>query len=114
MSQRCNRCEPLPKGVLEAADVLGRRWALALLYASHTGAVRFNEFRQALREVPPRTLAQRLSDLEGAGLLERRVVDGRPPAAPPRPRGAPAAAGAAAAPPARRRWSTAGRHAAGG
>lgn len=79
MSRRCNRCDPLPAEVMEGADVLGRRWALALLYASHTGAVRFNEFRQALREVPPRTLAQRLSDLEGAGLLERRVVDARPP-----------------------------------
>ena len=79
MSRRCNRCYPLPAEVMQGADVLGRRWALALLYASHTGAVRFNEFRQALREVPPRTLAQRLSDLEGAGLLERRVVDARPP-----------------------------------
>jgi DNA-binding HxlR family transcriptional regulator len=79
MSQRCNRCEPLPAEVLRAADVLGRRWALALLYASHEGAVRFNEFRQALREVPPGTLAQRLADLEDAGLLERRVFDARPP-----------------------------------
>ena len=79
MSQRCNRCDALPERVLEAADVLGRRWALALLYASHEGAVRFNEFRQALREVPPRTLAQRLADLEAAGLLERRVIDTRPP-----------------------------------
>ena len=79
MSRRCNRCEPLPAEVMQAADVLGRRWALALLYASHSGAVRFNEFRQALREVPPRTLAQRLTDLEDAGLLERRVVDARPP-----------------------------------
>ena len=79
MSRRCNRCDPLPAEVMQGADVLGRRWALALLYASHTGAVRFNEFRQALREVPPRTLAQRLADLEGAGLLERRVVDARPP-----------------------------------
>ena len=79
MSRRCNRCDPLPAEVMQGADVLGRRWALALLYASHTGAVRFNEFRQALREVPPRTLAQRLSDLENAGLLERRVVDARPP-----------------------------------
>jgi DNA-binding HxlR family transcriptional regulator len=79
MSPRCNRCEPLPAEVLRAADVLGRRWALALLYASHAGAVRFNEFRQALREVPPGTLAQRLADLEDAGLLERRVIDARPP-----------------------------------
>jgi DNA-binding HxlR family transcriptional regulator len=79
MSHRCNPCEPLPAEVLHGADVLGRRWALALLYASHSGAVRFNEFRQALREVPPRTLAQRLTDLEDAGLLERRVIDARPP-----------------------------------
>ena len=79
MSQRCNRCEPLPAEVLEGADILGRRWALALIYASHTGAVRFNEFRQALREVSPRMLAQRLADLEDAGLLERRVIDARPP-----------------------------------
>ncbi len=79
MSHRCKRCEPLSAELLEAADVLGRRWALALLCASHEGAVRFNEFRQALREVPPRTLAQRLPDLEEAGLLERRIVDARPP-----------------------------------
>lgn len=79
MSYRCNRCEPLPEEVRRAADLLGRRWALALLYASHAGAVRFNEFRQVLGEIPPRTLAQRLSELEEAGLLERRVVDSRPP-----------------------------------
>ena len=30
-------------------------------------------------EIPPRTLAQRLVDLEEAGVLERRVVDARPP-----------------------------------
>ena len=79
MSRRCNRCDPLPAEVMQGADILGRRWALALLYASNAGAVRFNEFRQALREVPPRTLAQRLTDLEEAGLLERLVVDARPP-----------------------------------
>ena len=79
MSYRCNRCEPLPEGVRDAADLLGRRWALALLYAAHAGAVRFNEFRQVLGEIPPRTLVQRLSELEEAGLLERRVVASRPP-----------------------------------
>jgi DNA-binding HxlR family transcriptional regulator len=79
MSHRCKSCQPVPPDVLRATEVLGRRWALALLYASHAGAVRFNEFKQALREIPPRTLAQRLADLEEAGLLERRVVDARPP-----------------------------------
>src|SRR5215471_11228283 len=79
MSHRCKSCQPVPPDVLRATEVLGRRWALALLYAAHAGAVRFNEFKQALREIPPRTLAQRLADLEDAGLLERRVIDARPP-----------------------------------
>ena len=76
---RCRRCQPVPEEVRRLADLLERRWTLSILYASRSGAVRFNEFRQALREVPPRTLAQRLADLEAAGLLERRVIDTRPP-----------------------------------
>jgi DNA-binding HxlR family transcriptional regulator len=52
---------------------------LAIVWASHAGAVRFNEFRQSLGEIPPRTLAARLAELEQAGVLERRVIDARPP-----------------------------------
>ena len=62
-----------------SAELLGRRWLLAILYASHTGAVRFNEFRQVVGPIPPRTLAQRLGELEEAGVLERIVHDTRPP-----------------------------------
>ena len=52
---------------------------MSILYASHEGAVRFNEFQQALGSIPPATLAQRLADLEEAGVLERAVIDARPP-----------------------------------
>jgi DNA-binding HxlR family transcriptional regulator len=76
---RCNRCQPLPDEVRRAADLLERRWLLSVLYAAHAGAVRFNEFRQALGGVPPRTLSMRLSELEQAGVLERVVVASRPP-----------------------------------
>src|SRR5437016_13035836 len=78
---RCRTCRPLPEEVAKAADLLGRRWVLAILWASaEAGAVRFNEFKQALEGIPPRTLAQRLMELEEAGVLERRVVpDTRPP-----------------------------------
>lgn len=41
--------------------------------------MRFNELKQAVGEIPPRTLAQRLAELEAAGILERRVIDSRPP-----------------------------------
>lgn len=65
--------------VRRAADLLERRFALTILCASHEGAVRFNEFLRAVERIPPRTLAARLSELEAAGLLERSVVDSRPP-----------------------------------
>ena len=77
---RCRTCRPLPEEVAKAADLLGRRWMLAILWAStEEGAVRFNEFKQALEGIPPRTLAARLLELEDAGVLERRVLDTRPP-----------------------------------
>ncbi|HKI91490.1 MAG TPA: helix-turn-helix domain-containing protein [Gaiellaceae bacterium] len=79
---RCRECQPLPEEVARAADLLGRRWVLAILWASaEAGAVRFNEFRQTLEGIPPRTLAVRLVELEEAGILERRVLDTRPPRA---------------------------------
>ena len=78
---RCRDCRPLPEEVARAVDLLGRRWALAIVWAAaESGAVRFNEFKQTLEGIPPRTLAQRLAELEEAGIVERRVVpDTRPP-----------------------------------
>ena len=76
---RCRSCQPVPEEVRRAADLLERRWTISILYASYDGAVRFNEFRQALVSIPPATLAARLVELEEAGVLERRVVDARPP-----------------------------------
>ena len=76
---RCRSCAPLPGGVRRTADLLERRYALSILYASHAGAVRFNEFLHAIGSVPPATLAARLSELAEAGILERAVVDARPP-----------------------------------
>ena len=70
----------MPEEVARAADLLGRRWMIAIVWAAaEEGAVRFNEFKMALEGIPPRTLAQRLAELEDAGVLERRVLDARPP-----------------------------------
>jgi DNA-binding HxlR family transcriptional regulator len=77
---RCRRPNPVPEEVRRAADLLERRWTLSILYASVDGATRFNEFRDALGRVPPATLTARLTGLVDAGLLERRVLDTRPPA----------------------------------
>ncbi len=77
---RCRSCPPLPEEVRRAASLLERRWTVSIIYVSHEGgAVRFNEFLHALGSIPPATLAQRLADLEEAGVLEREVIDARPP-----------------------------------
>ena len=76
---RCRSCRPVPEEVRRAAGLLERRWVVLVLWASYEGATRFNEFKQALGTIPPRTLAQRLVELEEAGVLERRVIDARPP-----------------------------------
>ena len=76
---RCRSCSPLSEQVRDVADLLERRWTISILFASHEGAVRFNEFLQVLGRVPPATLTSRLGELERAGVLERRVIDARPP-----------------------------------
>jgi DNA-binding HxlR family transcriptional regulator len=78
---RCKACVPVPEEVRRVADLLERRYAVSILYAALLGCTRFTEFRQALGDASPRTLAQRLVELERAGLLEREVRDGRPPRA---------------------------------
>ncbi len=76
---RCRRCEPVPQEVRQTADLLERRWQLQVIYAALTGALRFNEFADAVAGISPRMLAERLRDLEGAGLLERNVIPSSPP-----------------------------------
>jgi DNA-binding HxlR family transcriptional regulator len=76
---RCRKHDPVPEGVRRAADLLEGRWTVSIIWASHEGAVRFNEFKQVLGSVPPATLTVRLGELEEAGILERVLIDGRPP-----------------------------------
>jgi DNA-binding HxlR family transcriptional regulator len=76
---RTRRCEPVPMEVRETADLLERRWQLSILYAALTGALRFNEFADAVAGISPRMLSERLRDLETAGLVKRSVIPSSPP-----------------------------------
>lgn len=73
------RCQPVPVEVRETASLLERRWQLSIIYAALTGALRFNEFADAVAGISPRMLAERLRDLEAAGLIERTVLPTSPP-----------------------------------
>ncbi len=76
---RTRRCEPVPLEVRETASLLVRRWQLSILYAALSGALRFNEFADAITGISPRMLAERLRDLEAAGLVQRTVLPTSPP-----------------------------------
>ena len=73
------KCRPVPMEVRQAADLLERRWQLSIIYAALAGALRFNEFAEAVGGISPRMLSERLRDLEGAGLIERTVLPTSPP-----------------------------------
>jgi len=79
MSRPSRRCEPVPLEIRETASLLERRWQLSILYAALTGALRFNEFADAVGGISPRMLSERLRDLESAGLVQRTVLPTSPP-----------------------------------
>ena len=76
---RCKPHRPVPEDVRRAADVLERRYAVSILYASHHGCTRFTEFRHPLGTNTPAPHAQPHTELEDAGVLRREVRDTRPP-----------------------------------
>jgi DNA-binding HxlR family transcriptional regulator len=79
MSRPSRRCEPVPLEIRETASLLERRWQLSILYAALSGALRFNEFADAVAGISPRMLSERLRDLEAAELVERTVLPTSPP-----------------------------------
>jgi DNA-binding HxlR family transcriptional regulator len=66
-------------GVARALDLVGERWALLVVRELLLGPKRFTDLRAGLPHVGPDILAQRLRELEDAGLVRRRTL--APPAA---------------------------------
>ncbi len=56
-----------------AAQIIGSRWAGAVVRAMLGGATRFSEIRQAIDGITDRVLSKRLKDLEDEGILTRQV-----------------------------------------
>jgi len=68
-----------PCGVARALDRVGERWALLVVRDLLLGPKRFTDLRGGLPQVSPDVLAQRLRELESAGIVRRRKL--APPAA---------------------------------
>ena len=59
-------------GIARALDVVGERWALMVVRELLLGPKRFTDLRAGLPHVSPDVLAQRLRDLEQAGVVHHR------------------------------------------
>ena len=68
-----------PCGIARALDVIGERWALLVVRELLLGPKRFTDLRTGLPHVGPDVLAQRLRELEQAGVVRRDKL--APPAA---------------------------------
>jgi DNA-binding HxlR family transcriptional regulator len=62
-----------------AVELIGKRWAGAILWTLFSGPQYFADIAKAVPGLSDRLLSQRLQELEAEGLVERQVHPGNPP-----------------------------------
>lgn len=62
----------------QAVELIGKRWTGAILIVLLDGPLRFSEIGQLVPDLSDRLLSERVKELEGHGILERRVIDSTP------------------------------------
>jgi DNA-binding HxlR family transcriptional regulator len=60
--------------IARALDVVGERWSLLLVRELILGPRRYRDFATGLPGIPSNVLAQRLKDLQAAGVITRRTL----------------------------------------
>ena len=65
--------------IANAARLLGDRWTLVILHDLAEGSMRFSELEDASGGISPRTLADRLRQMEGDGMIQRESFREIPP-----------------------------------
>jgi DNA-binding HxlR family transcriptional regulator len=61
-------------GLAHALDIVGERWALLIVRDLLVSSKRFTDIKRGLPRIPSNILSSRLKELEGAGVIERRVL----------------------------------------
>src|SRR4051794_4713536 len=62
----------------QAIELIGKRWTGAILLVLMDGSLHFSEIRDLVPDISDRLLSERLKELEGERIVERRVIDGAP------------------------------------
>lgn len=61
-----------------AMEIIGRRWTGAIIRSMLAGASRYSEIVAAVPGLSDRLLSERLKELEGEGIVERKVTPSTP------------------------------------
>jgi len=59
--------------------VIGAKWTALMLRDLYSGPKRFSELEKSLHGISPRTLSQRLDDLEQCGIITKQSFNEVPP-----------------------------------
>ncbi len=60
-------------GVAKTLKIIGSKWTMMILHNLFDGAQRFGQLQRVLGDISPKTLSQRLQELEQAGIVKRKV-----------------------------------------
>lgn len=71
--------EPRIGCVAAAMEIIGAKWTSLLIKELVSGPKRFCEFEAAIPKINPRTLSQRLDDLESHGIVTKERFSEVPP-----------------------------------
>jgi DNA-binding HxlR family transcriptional regulator len=71
--------EPRIGCVAAAMEIIGAKWTSLLIKELAEGPKRFYEFEEAIPKINPRTLSQRLDDLEAQGIITKERFNEVPP-----------------------------------
>jgi DNA-binding HxlR family transcriptional regulator len=61
-----------------AIELIGKRWTGAIVFVLLDGPLRFSEVKILVPDLSDRLLSERLKELEGEGIVERRTSEGVP------------------------------------
>lgn len=73
VDKRIGPCKGDDCGVAKTLKIIGSKWTMLILHSLFDGIKRFGELQRELSPISPKTLSQRLMELEKDKIISRKV-----------------------------------------